>query len=1067
MAGVPLTVAALGAQCNGSAAQSPVSIVGVVSAKSTELPGRVYLLEICGGDGEGLQETSDTQSDWIRTAVLVKERALVNGRGGVQVLQKVLFSNLERKTLTVPGSDVQRWVFVTSEFSSLLQLTEEQYGELVEQCRERHTPSSPPERDSEDGAGTAGVAVAGRGQEDTTLRGTETAHTHKRDIKTVMYSGIVLEDIGDGLFVAEWLDTNTVLHSDSEEDYLDIDRDTDGSEPWKESVTSAVLVVEPHLEALVPSIRLCEGAHLRIANAHVLELPASLHAITLGGYCYSKVLSVCGYSDVTVMHARGEEERQSQQLFIHRLAKYHLFHFLWAVKQIQSLSVYHTTLPPQDWWACAAAALECMGVEPMATPHRLLEFLNHGNSCSVAESAHQLPLAFNLLHCSMLSGNLARIVGEAFGDLPYGLTQYEFSQQELKNEGLLVGRLRANAFGELLLEDDLGSIRAIADDPGSLRSEALGNLVVARRYDLVVESLPRFELEGESNPYVAESAREKEEKKRRTLEKKLRYVRLEMTSAVAVGENGCPSEGTMRMLQALLEPAEDRVAKKSGRKARTIFLVTQISAMDVTAKGRARFYVRGCPISDSVSPVHTYSETLVTFTTTCIPCFKGKRCQKLHSTAFHGLLLPGRCYSIPCHRADDGTYLANYCDKLGIPRVSFSGPGRVGRVPTNATYTLEFRTIEAFDAFQHCCRTVAQCIPDSSSSVTDACLPAEDRATQGKRLDEDRISLCAVLYAKQLKRDRQKWTLMLKCLVRVPANRDTLASQLCASVGSTAELWVFMQAPYAAQPAHPCPMKEQADLLRLPLGLLPGASVTFFNVKARVQEGKKTYLACDKLSHFVVRSVGRHLASWENSACPRDLLFMSRLHLLQPFPSPFRIFGDVTEVERANFSMGCTECECDDCYHRGATRTPHVVLFVNMDDGTGECAVSFEGELAMRLLADVGIEREFLVKLMLTTNRPTVYQRSKISVQDYEETGRNSLEKRQPHSWQGWCQICETLSNITLATNELEVVGTLRRVRQNPHGQLQFTVRSHHFCDVDHAAAGLAFASLLDAPMKR
>jgi hypothetical protein len=326
-----------------------------------------------------------------------------------------------------------------------------------------------------------------------------------------------------------------------------------------------------------------------------------------------------------------------------------------------------------------------------------------------------------------------------------------------------------------------------------------------------------------------------------------------------------------------------------------------------------------------------------------------------------------------------------------------------------------------------------------------------------------RITLQVVLHGKQLTRDRQKWTLTLKCLVRVPADQGDVAAQLCASVGSSAELWAFMQVPYASPPAHPCPMKEQADVLRLPLGLLPGTTLTLFNVKVRLQEGKKTYLALDKMSHLVATAVGRHAADWSNAACPRDLLFLSRLHLLQPFPSPFRLHADITEVERATFSMGCTECNCEDCYHRGTTRVPRVTLFVGMDDGTGECAVSFEGELALRLLAEVGVKRAFLVKLMLTTNRPTVYQRKKISVQDYEEAGRNSLEKRQPLSWRGWCEVCDVLSNICLATNELEVIGTLRRVRQSPHGRLQFTVRSHCFADVDHAAAGLAYASLLAA----
>lgn len=229
-----------------------------------------------------------------------------------------------------------------------------------------------------------------------------------------------------------------------------------------------------------------------------------------------------------------------------------------------------------------------------------------------------------------------------------------------------MGRLRANAFGELYLEDDLGSVRVVADEPGLLQWEMLGRLVVVRRFDLVVEKLPYFEVDGDSNPYVAESQREKAEKARRTLEKQLRYVRLETATVTTVAHGGEGREKRRASLQALLLPRDASAANKHRRKARTTFLVTRVMERELTPKGKVRFCVNGFPILDDMSPLQTDSEALVTFTTTCVPCFKGRKCHKLHSTAAHALLQPGRCYSIPCHRDQDGTFLANYCDALGM-----------------------------------------------------------------------------------------------------------------------------------------------------------------------------------------------------------------------------------------------------------------------------------------------------------------------------------------------------------------------------------------------------------------
>lgn len=114
----------------------------------------------------------------------------------------------------------------------------------------------------------------------------------------------------------------------------------------------------------------------------------------------------------------GEEEQVWEEV-----GKYPLFHYLWAVKQLQSLSLYHTTLQGREWTACVVAALECMGVEATAPPHRLLEFLEHGSGCSATRLASRLPLGSDLLHCSTLAGDLARIVRDGSAELPYGLLQ--------------------------------------------------------------------------------------------------------------------------------------------------------------------------------------------------------------------------------------------------------------------------------------------------------------------------------------------------------------------------------------------------------------------------------------------------------------------------------------------------------------------------------------------------------------------------------------------------------------------------------------------------------------------
>ena len=242
----------------------------------------------------------------------------------------------------------------------------------------------------------------------------------------------------------------------------------------------------------------------------------------------------------------------------------------------------------------------------------------------------------------------------------------EFSQAELAVEGVLVGCLRANCLGELSLEDDFGSIRVIADEPSLLHYAMLGSMLVVRRFELVVEKLPYLETESERNPYVAESMREAERKKRRTLEKKLRYVRIEMASVSVAGRSGPATESSARLLQALLKPPSESAMKmKKKRKARICFLVSRVSEIELTTKGKARFVVKGFPIMDDITPLMAGSETLVTFVATCVICLKGQKCKKLHSTAVHALLHPGRTYSIPCHPVDDGTFLANYCDNLG------------------------------------------------------------------------------------------------------------------------------------------------------------------------------------------------------------------------------------------------------------------------------------------------------------------------------------------------------------------------------------------------------------------
>jgi hypothetical protein len=221
--------------------------------------------------------------------VLVKEAALVQGRDGVELLQKVLFTHLQRKTLTIPGCGEKRWVFVSSESSSVFPLTDVQYQELAQQCRERQTTAAA------EGAPAGDLTTGPDGTRDVAGRRAaanavlQAAAAPGRAHATLLYAGAVLEDIGYGLFAAEWKGTNAgqAARNDSEGEWAD--SDGGAGDEWEERVTPAVLVVAPHLQALVPTARLCEGARLQIANAHVVDLPASLQAITLGGYRYTKV----------------------------------------------------------------------------------------------------------------------------------------------------------------------------------------------------------------------------------------------------------------------------------------------------------------------------------------------------------------------------------------------------------------------------------------------------------------------------------------------------------------------------------------------------------------------------------------------------------------------------------------------------------------------------------------------------------------------------------------------------------------------------------------------------------